>query len=86
MFIAYPNIMQFMLSLLKCMDIDGEMRLKADLEIVCWSSNHQLFTHFVALPSIIVWGIGLPLLGLIVLANKSKEIESNKELGTIETY
>jgi hypothetical protein len=37
MFLAYPNIIQFMLYAFKCIDIDGEMRLKADLEILCWT-------------------------------------------------
>jgi hypothetical protein len=86
MFIAYPNIMQFMLSLFKCIDIDGEMRLKVDLEIVCWSSNHQLFAYVVALPSLIVWGLGLPILAFILLTNKRADIASAKNPVTNETY
>ena len=76
MFIATPNIMQFMLGMFKCIDVDGEMRLRADLEIMCWTSNHYMITFFVALPSLIVWGVGLPVLAFILLTEKRAEIIS----------
>jgi hypothetical protein len=78
MVIAYPNIMQFMLSLFKCIDVDGDTRLKIDLEIVCWSTNHQIFAYVVALPSLIVWGLGLPILAFALLTNNRAEIISAK--------
>ena len=62
MFLAYPNIIQFMLYAFKCIDIDGEMRLKADLEILCWTQVHSIYAYVIALPALIVWGLGLPLL------------------------
>jgi hypothetical protein len=78
MAIAYPNIMQFMLSLFKCIDVDGDTRLKIDLEIVCWSTNHQIFAYVVAAPSIIVWGVGLPILAFALLTNNRADIISAK--------
>jgi len=86
MFIAYPNIMQFMLNIFKCIEIEGEMRLKADLEILCWSTHHHLITFFVALPSLIVWGVGLPILAFVWLTNKRAEIISAKSPDIKETY
>ena len=65
MLIAYPNIIQFMLNIFKCIEVEGELRLKADLEILCWSTNHHIITFFVALPSLIVWGVGLPILAFV---------------------
>jgi hypothetical protein len=78
MFIAYPNIMQFMLNLFKCIDVDGESRLKIDLEIGCWTPYHQIFAYAVALPSLIVWGVGLPILAFILLTNKRAEIVASR--------
>ena len=76
MFIATPNLMQFMLGIFKCIDVNGEMRLKVDLDIVCWTTTHHIITFFVALPSLIVWGVGLPILAFIQLTKKRAEIIS----------
>jgi hypothetical protein len=54
-----------MLNMFKCIEVEGEMRLKADLEILCWSTNHNLIAFSVALPSVIVWGVGLPILAFV---------------------
>ena len=67
-----------MLSLFKCIDVDGDTRLKIDLEIVCWSTNHPIFAYVVALPSLIVWGLGLPILAFALLTYKRAEIISAK--------
>ena len=74
MFLAYPNIMQFMLYAFKCIDIDGEMRLKADLEIVCWTTVHQIYAYLIALPAIIAWGLGLPVLAFWSLTSNRGSI------------
>jgi hypothetical protein len=60
MFIAYPNIMYFLLLEFKCVEVDGESRLKADIEIMCWKGTHNLIAYAIALPALIVWGVGLP--------------------------
>ncbi len=73
-----------MMSLFQCVDIDGEMRLKVDLEIVCWSTNHKLFAYVIALPSLIVWGLGFPILAYILLKINKSDITSNSK--TNETY
>ncbi len=78
MLLAYPNIMQFLFYTFKCIDIDGEMRLKADLEILCWSSSHKVFAFMIALPGLIVWGLGLPILSFWYLTqNRAKIIKAD---------
>lgn len=80
MFLAYPNIIQFMLYAFKCIDIDGEMRLKADLEILCWTQIHSICAYMIALPALIVWGLGLPLLAFWSLTkNRGAIIKADDE-------
>lgn len=67
MFLAHPNIVQYMLYDMKCVDIDGEQRMKADLEILCWTKTHYIYTFALAVPSLLVWGIGLPFFGFMLL-------------------
>ena len=64
-FLVHPSIVQhmffFILSKPKLTKyswklIDCETRVTNDLTIVCWSSNHLLFSMVLAFLSIIIWG------------------------------
>lgn len=61
------------------MQIDSEKRVIYDLEIVCWDTTHVNFAIMVAIPSIVIWGLGIPLISWILLAR-----ESFQHLDTIE--
>jgi hypothetical protein len=67
-----------MLHEFKCQDVDGESRLKADLEIVCWQPTHKLFAYMVAMPALIVWGLGLPLMIVWLMARRSGDLASEE--------
>ena len=81
MFIAHPNIVQYMLYEFKCQDVDGVQRLKYDLEIQCWTPLHNIFTFVVALPALIVWGFGMPVLAFWLLSKKQSEIMKDNPHG-----
>lgn len=84
LFLAHPNIVQYMFYNFKCMTIDTEQRVTEDLEVVCWDENHKFFSYFVAIPSIIVWGLGIPFFALILLTRIRKNldsVESREKLG-----
>lgn len=87
-FLAYPNMLQYFLYGFECIDIDGESRLKIDLEVRCWSQIHYLFLFIVALPSLIAWGVGLPFVTFWLLNNNRNIITANsdKENEAAETY
>jgi len=74
LFIAHPNIVQYMLYQFKCLDVDGVQRLQHDLQIQCWTATHSAFTFAVALPSLALWGLGLPLLAFWLLSRKQQDI------------
>lgn len=86
MYIATPNILQFMVYQFKCIDIDGENRLKVDLEIMCWGSSHSLFSYIVAMPALIVWGAGLPLLAFFFLTKNRAQIAKGNDQSVIDSY
>lgn len=68
----------------KCLTVDGDSRVEDDLEIVCWSSVHKFYSLFVAVPSIIVWGLGIPFFAFILLSRIRKnldKLESREKLG-----
>eukprot|EP00347_Sterkiella_histriomuscorum_P002765 403366887 len=59
-----------------CIDIDGESRNKEDLEILCDSDEHSIWKLFIALPSIIVWGLGIPFFALTLIGRLRNQLET----------
>ncbi|CDW88390.1 UNKNOWN [Stylonychia lemnae] len=62
-----------------CDNIDGEQRLHSFLESTCYEGPHYFWSIYVAMPSIIFWGLGIPLIAFIILRRNSSKIE-NKEI------
>ena len=65
-----------MFDLFNCMNVDGDSRLKVDLEILCGVGQHWFWSRLVALPSIIVWGLGIPLFAVLLLFFERAKLDS----------
>jgi hypothetical protein len=67
LFFVHSELVQFMFDMFNCIDVDGESRLKKDLEVICYRGAHYIWSLFVALPSILVWGLGIPFFALLLI-------------------
>ena len=47
-----------------------------DLEVTCWDSEHMRYSLFVAAPSLINWGFGIPFVAWIILSRNKKDLET----------
>eukprot|EP00347_Sterkiella_histriomuscorum_P016286 403353768 len=75
LFLIHPSIVQYMFLNFKCKDIDDEQRILTDLEVVCWDYQHKIFSYYLAIPSIIVWGLGIPFFALVLLIRIKKNLD-----------
>ncbi|CDW80304.1 UNKNOWN [Stylonychia lemnae] len=75
LFLVHPSIIQYMFYGFNCKSIDGEERLSEDLWVECWKSEHLFWSYFVALPSILVWGLGIPFFAFAILINHRKNLD-----------
>jgi hypothetical protein len=75
MFLIHPNIIKAMFTCLNCMEIDqGELWLKDSLDIECWTGEHLWATLFIALPGLVVWGLGIPTVTLFIMIKIKKQL------------
>ncbi|TNV88143.1 hypothetical protein FGO68_gene8974 [Halteria grandinella] len=74
LFIIHPTLTREMFRIFNCNPIEGISRLYYDLETVCYSGNHLVISFWVAFPSIFIYSIGIPTLGLIVLYRNRKRL------------
>lgn len=68
--------MSFNFSYYSCVAIDGDDRVKNDLEIICYLGQHTYWALGVALPALVVWGLGIPLFSYILLSKVKDKLES----------
>eukprot|EP00347_Sterkiella_histriomuscorum_P023840 403333206 len=76
LFFVYSSIVQSMLDMFNCIDVDGESRLKIDLEVVCYKGQHSFWSLFVAVPGILVWGVGIPMLSYMLINKEKHRLDS----------
>ncbi len=75
LFFVHPNIIQLVFETFYCLDIDGEQRLKYDLDIKCYKGSHYYWAYGVAIPGMIVWGFGIPLFAFFLLFREQDKID-----------
>ncbi|CDW79545.1 UNKNOWN [Stylonychia lemnae] len=76
LFLVHPSLVTFSFNDFKCKEVDGQLRVYDDLEIICWSPEHTFYSYFVALPCIIVWGLGIPFFALVILIKQRMKLEN----------
>ena len=80
-FLVYPNIVKFMFSHFACTEFDmlGKF-LNDNYSVECWNDKHQRYSVIVALPSIIIWSVGVPTVVLIAMIKQRRYLykEDNK--------
>ncbi|CDW85402.1 UNKNOWN [Stylonychia lemnae] len=75
-FLLYHKSSDKEIRLTNCVDIDGDSRVKNDLEILCYTGEHNIWSMAVGLPSLIVWGLGIPLFAYILLLREHKSLDT----------
>jgi len=60
LFLLHGSIAVYMFSIFNCYDVDHEKRIYTSLEIKCYVGSYYFYAFGVALPGIIVWGLGIP--------------------------
>ena len=81
LFLIHPSLTQSMIDFFNCKDYGDNghtvNRMVTDLQIVCWKDPlHKMFTFYVALPCLILWGLGIPATILVLMRKESDKLET----------
>ncbi|CDW73872.1 UNKNOWN [Stylonychia lemnae] len=64
----HPTITRMSTSLFFCMELDkGEYWLQQDLQVRCWTKEHVSWSLGIGFSSVIVWTLGVPIVGFVYL-------------------
>ena len=72
LFLVYPTILKITLQMFACSEIEGVWYLDIYMNDECWTGNHALYLLTIALPSLIIWVIGLPLFALYRMSREDR--------------
>jgi hypothetical protein len=89
LFLIHPNIAKALFSAFNCMDVDGENRLKDNVEMICYEGRHLLYLLLIIIPSLIIWVFGIPLAALVLLVRNKQiilSLDSNLELSKVDQH
>lgn len=68
---AYPCIVRVALSAFLCETIEpGEQWVRANLSVRCWDQRHLKYTLAASLPTLLLWGVGLPAFASLYMVKK----------------
>ncbi|CAG9321999.1 unnamed protein product [Blepharisma stoltei] len=60
-FLIHPTLIKYYFSSFDCTELDyGKDWLVDDLNIRCWDRQHVFYITVIAIPAIILWGVGIP--------------------------
>ncbi|CDW77647.1 UNKNOWN [Stylonychia lemnae] len=76
LFLIHPTLVSYFFKAFDCIKVDGESRNKEDLQINCSTKQHQYFSLLIALPGLIVQGIGIPFFAFVLMFRKSKNLDT----------
>lgn len=75
LFYIHPHLVRISLSCFVCVSIESEqMWLRVEQSILCWDKQHSTMALAAALPTAIIWGLGIPALALFQLIRLRKRL------------
>ena len=88
MVILHPTLVRQAMFLLMCVNVENKFYLRIDLQLQCSTTEHNLMTIFVAVPGILLYVLGWPLLVYILLRKRKHKLHLKglSGQGTRSTY
>ena len=77
LFLIHPALTKKMVDVFNCDTYDGVARLTSDYQVKCYEDEgHRFVAFFVALPALIIWGLGIPATVLIMMSKASDKLNT----------
>mmetsp|Transcript_30661 Transcript_30661/g.34876 ORF Transcript_30661/g.34876 Transcript_30661/m.34876 type:complete len:164 (-) Transcript_30661:522-1013(-) len=77
--LLHPILVKRAFAMFNCHDLGrGKSYLRADYSIECWTKEHRTWTFGVALTSLLLWGLGIPTIGLAVVIKNRRNLQETE--------
>ena len=80
-FLLHPSLTQYCLRIFKCVEIgEGNNKVEMDITTDCWSANHLKWVFTLALPMLIFYVFGCPMIALAILFKNRNRLDQPEVL------
>jgi hypothetical protein len=76
----YPSVTQMTLSLFNCVTVEEVTYLTRDMRVECYKGRHLFWVLVNGVPMLIIWVIGMPLFGFLMLLKNRKTLRNPSTL------
>ena len=73
LYLMYPSLCRSAFALIICIKVDNKLYLLADLQEPCYAGRHLIWFLCSTIPQILLYVIGLPLLGFFLIRKEAKK-------------
>jgi len=73
-FILHPSIARVYFSQFNCINVGDSSFLREDIATECFQGTHIIHSMVIALPAIVIWVFGVPIVIAIILWKNKKNI------------
>ena len=81
LFLIYPSLITISFGLFNCYELNpGEKWLLKDLQIRCWAADHTFWSFLIGIPMILLWVIGIPIVGFRILYKRRETLFESETL------
>ena len=81
LFLIHPTLTEMTFSMFKCNEVNGINYLERDFNIECWTPAHTKWCLGLGIPMIIIYVVGIPLFGFLLLYFNRFKLEDEIFLG-----
>ena len=79
LFLVHPALTKRMVDVFNCRDYDGTARLVTDYQVKCYEDPmHIMVAYYVAMPCLLLWGLGIPATIYTMLKKESDKLSTVK--------
>ena len=85
-FLLHPTILKEMMSFFNCTSVESSLYLINDTAIECFKGSHLVYSFLVGFPGLLLWGVGIPTIGLVLLFRARKYIKPPSTYNLMSKY
>jgi hypothetical protein len=77
-FLLHPTLSQKAMQMFDCTELNDEWYVSQQMDEMCWSSTHIMWSILVGIPLVVLYAIGIPLYGFYILYMHRKQLGSGE--------
>ena len=86
LFLIHTSIAKILFSAFNCLELDGKVKLKDNVEMECYTGRHLVYILAIVIPALVIWILGIPFVALILMVRNKTQISHMHKFHELSKY